>query len=88
MSVADDTQTDQIHGLKFYASILNADIDFGTQEPILLHRQKLSISNNSLGIEEKADLYARHYAFLMQQIGLNKTENWSAIQITIGMLNF
>jgi len=65
-----DARTDPIHAMKFSAAARWADADHGDEEPILLHIQSDSGHGGGVGIDTQADQVARHYGFLMAQIGL------------------
>jgi prolyl oligopeptidase len=65
-----DARTDPVHARKFMAAVHWADTDHGTEEPILLHIQSDSGHGGAVTIDQSADQYARHYGFLMAQIGM------------------
>ncbi|MFT5687000.1 MAG: prolyl oligopeptidase, partial [Myxococcota bacterium] len=65
-----DARTAPVHARKFMAAVHWADTDHGTEEPILLHIQSDSGHGGAVTIDQSADQYARHYSFLMKQIGM------------------
>jgi prolyl oligopeptidase len=65
-----DARTDPAHARKFAAAVRFADEDHGSEEPILLHIQGDSGHGGAVTIDQNADQYSRHYAFLMAQIGM------------------
>ncbi|UCF69271.1 MAG: S9 family peptidase, partial [Acidobacteriota bacterium] len=65
-----DARVDPMHARKFAAAARFADEDHGTQEPILFHLQDESGHGGAVTIDAKADQVARHFAFLMQQLGM------------------
>ena len=71
---ANDARTAPVHARKFMAAAQWADTDHGTEEPILLHIQSDSGHGGAVTIDQSADQYARHYGFLMEQIGMTAPE--------------
>ncbi len=69
-----DARTDPVHALKLVAALRWADADHGTEEPILLHLQSDSGHSGGVGIDTIADQVARHYGFLMEQIGMTAVD--------------
>ena len=69
-----DARTAPVHARKFMAAVQWADADHGTEEPILLHIQSDSGHGGAVTIDQSADQYARHYGFLMNQIGMTAPE--------------
>jgi len=65
-----DARTDPAHARKFAAAVRFADEDHGSEQPILLHIQGDSGHGGAVTIDQSADQYSRHYAFLMEQIGM------------------
>ncbi len=65
-----DARTAPVHARKFMAAVHWADADHGTEEPIFLHIQSDSGHGGAVTIDQSADNYARHYSFLMKQIGM------------------
>ena len=65
-----DARTDPAHARKFAAAVRWADSDFGMEEPILLHIQSDSGHGGGVTIDTRVDQTARHYGFLMSQVGL------------------
>ena len=65
-----DARTAPVHARKFMAAAQWADTDHGTEEPILLHIQSDSGHGGAVTIDQSADQSARHYGFLMSQIGM------------------
>jgi prolyl oligopeptidase len=75
-----DARTDPVHARKFAAAVRWADADRGTEEPILLHIQSDSGHGGGVTIDAQADQTARHYGFLMAQIGMEVPADGGADQ--------
>ena len=67
---SNDARTDPIHATKFAAAVRHADLDRGTEEPILLTIQDDSGHRGGVTIDTQADQQARQLGFLMSQVGL------------------
>ena len=65
-----DARTDPVHARKFAAAIRWADADNGQKQPIMLHIQSDSGHGGGVNIDAQIDQNARHYGFLMENIGL------------------
>ncbi|RMG44541.1 MAG: S9 family peptidase [Acidobacteria bacterium] len=65
-----DARVDPVHARKFTAAVRWADADHGREEPILFHLQEASGHAGAVTIDQRADQAARHYGFLMAQVGL------------------
>jgi prolyl oligopeptidase len=67
---ANDARTDPVHARKLAARVAHVDADGGRVRPILLEIQEDSGHGGAVQLDTLADQTSRHFAFLMDRVGL------------------